>query len=127
MSEKRSPHVALLGLAGVLGVGFFVVTVGVWSSLRPVGDLLVTAIVLAAVVAAGANGYWDGSPVLGVSMTALVAGGHLVGEYVRSLRAIRLPPAQSRYSLLVVGFAVVIGVSAHVAGRWVASRDNRFS
>lgn len=125
MAGRRRSSIGLLGLAGVLGVGFFVVTVGVWPSVRAVGDVAVASVVVATVLAAGVNGYRDGPALLSVGLSVLVAGGHLAGEYVRSLHAIRLPPAQSRYFLLVAVVAVAVGGGSHFVGRAVASSDAR--
>ena len=121
---NKNQRIVLLSLAGGLGVGFFIMTVGVWSLLRPFGDILVALLVISGVLAAGLNGYWRDSPVLSTLITLLVAGGHLLGEYIRSMQATRLPPGQTKYYGLVVGLALVVGFGAHHFGRWVAFRGH---
>ena len=121
--DITNQRIALLSLAGGLGIGFFSMTMGVWSLLRPVGDILVALIVITGVLAAGLNGYWQDSPVLSAIIASLVAGGHLLGEYMRTMQAVRLPPVRTKYYGLVVGLALVVGFVAHHLGRWVASRD----
>ena len=121
--SNTNQRFALVSLAGGLGVGFFIMTMGVWSLLRPFGDILVALIVITGVLAAGLNGYWRDSPDWSVLITLLVAGGHLLGEYMRTMQATRLPPVQTKYYGLVVGLAFVVGFGAHHLGRWAAFRD----
>ena len=121
--DNTNQRIALLSLAGGLGVGFFSITMDLWSLLRPFGDILVALTVITGVLAASLNGYWQGSPALSAIITSLVAGGHLLGEYMRTMHAVRLPPVQTKYYGLWVGLALGVGFGAHYLGRWVASEE----
>ncbi|WP_410766380.1 hypothetical protein [Haloferax sp. DFSO60] len=80
MASRTRKRITLFALASGLAVVFFVVTVGLWSAVRPLGDVLVALIVATAICVAGLSGYWQDTPELSVVTTLLVAGGHVLGE-----------------------------------------------